>query len=292
MKAPLVASLFAVAQAALLREAVQQQLASSDNPNNNAPICYEIFEQQWWKERKDPNVAVGVSVMDSYCAPFSGQANNETCNSASARNAQYDSMGADAFNAMYYGGTATSQDITNSLDAACTMIGAHNGQCIGNPCNSLNEGSCQLSDTQGMCVWWTKENVQEINNYRNANTDTAWGGSIPGFGCYRNPCNIPGTGTQSNSTCQPYSVPSLFQCTYCISKKDPVLAGQGMGCQMMQVQSANALSCATVRLDANVPAGSVYQRVTNLTCQCSNRFGFCNKLLTDPDTRSNFQPLR
>jgi len=292
MKIALFAGL-ATAHALNLRESVKTSMSGNSNPNKNSPICYEILQTQWWTERTTTGMLGVQTQMDAYCKPFVGQANEEICNSASARQAAYDSMGSAAWNAMYYGGSATAQDMTNGLQSACTMVGAKNHTCIGNPCNSLNEGSCMIAQTQGQCVWYTPANVATINAYRAADPSTRWGSTIPGHGCYRNPCNIPGTGKQSNATCVPYSVPELFTCTYCKGANDPQLKGQGMGCQMTSLNSWNTENiCAPVRLDSNVPAGSVYGRTVNPTnCQCSARYSQCYYEVFESPDRSNFQPV-
>ncbi|GBG34233.1 Hypothetical Protein FCC1311_104572 [Hondaea fermentalgiana] len=193
-------------------------------------VCYEILDA-WWSDREALKVGDELNEMDSTCSQFTDYP--DACNNARARTR--DVIGTTLYDRI--------KDNEEELRTPCTMVGAKSKRCIGNPCNQYNLGTCTVQETQGQCFWYTKEMVKEVNKYYDEHPDIE-PRKIPGHGCYRNPCNLPGEGT-------------VFQCTYCKGPGDRCLKKRGMGCQM--TKAATEAECAPIN-EPIIPKYSIYQR--------------------------------
>lgn len=222
------------------------------------PVCYKILNT-WWNTREAQKTRSIINTMDQDCSVFTGTP--DPCNKKTTRGG--------------IAGLTPAQKV-----ASCTMVGAHNSRCIGNPCNSLNTGDCSIQQTQGQCFWITKENLPKINAYYVSQGIAA----LPTHGCYRNPCNLPGYGKQDQE-CPTKSIPGVLECTWCKGGGDPLLLGEGMGCQMT-IDTTQSL-CAPVNSNG-VPKSSVMERVVNARCQCSTDYTICDMIVSN--TRSQFRP--
>lgn len=123
--------------------------------------------------------------------------------------------------------------------------------------------------------------TEDVNNYYAKNNIDK---SIPGFGCHRNPCNLPGYGT-TTSSCPKLSVPGTFECTYCKGAGDCCgLKGKGMGCQLtVPTTTAN---CAVVNGN-QVDKTCIWERQADSNCQCCDDYPACKDLISnerDPNT--------
>ncbi len=102
------------AEAAVLGEAEKR-------PPPTPPICYQILETTWWKERKalDPTVANGP--MDQACSVWNQDkfGTRDYCNQRETR--QTDLV------------DKRSAFTSAQWNAACTVRGAHDHSCISNP---------------------------------------------------------------------------------------------------------------------------------------------------------------
>lgn len=222
------------------------------------PVCYKILNT-WWNTREAQKTRSVINTMDQDCSVFTG--NPDACNKKTTRG--------------NINGLTPAQ-----LTASCTMVGAHNSRCIGNPCNSLNTGDCSIQQTQGQCYWVTVENLPKVNAYYKSQGMAL----LPVHGCYRNPCNLPGYGKQDQE-CPGKSIPGLIQCTWCKGAGDPKLVGEGMGCQM--TIDTTQSQCSYVN-SKSISRSSVMERVVNARCQCSTDYTICDMIVTN--TRSEFRP--
>ncbi|CAK9102334.1 Uncharacterized protein SCF082_LOCUS47835, partial [Durusdinium trenchii] len=241
-----------IQQKTSLRDALMSQV-NKKKKRKNSPICYEIVDS-WWSNREAEKTRSTVTQMDDDCKVFSGDA--EACNNKKSRGA--------------YQGTASQ----SQLDAVCTMVGAHNKRCLGNPCNHLNTGDCSIQATGGQCVWYTSDDVNTINKYFK---DNGIDNSIPGHGCYRNPCNQPGFGKLTDKECKSHAN-GLYECTWCKGAGDRKLKGKGVGCQIVDSSTTTGL-CAPVNSNA-VTKSTIYQAKQAHDCQCSNDYAICEEIIT------------
>jgi hypothetical protein len=222
---------------------------SENGSGGNNPVC-AIIKDLWWDLRQWDIIRNSTVVMDDDCATFNGD--KRACESLSER-AGYSSL------------------TPSQKSAMCTMLGGHSDKCIANSCNQLNEGSCTVQDTGGLCIWWKESDVLRLNAHH---TKIGSSTRYKGRGCYRNPCHAAGTGKMSNKQCEDNSVPGLIQCTYCSGGKDPSLARLGIGCQATMVKTE--ADCAPINLEASrLPKSSIFVSNKNPNCQCSNLFPFC-----------------
>lgn len=222
------------------------------------PVCYKILDT-WWNTREAQKTRSVINTMDQDCSVFTGMP--EPCNVRSSRGS--------------ISGLTPAQK-----NAFCTMVGAHSSRCIGNPCNHLNTGDCTIQQTQGQCMWVTKENLPKINDFYVSRGISP----LPTHGCYRNPCNLPGYGKQDQE-CPTKSIPGILDCTWCKGSSDPLLIGKGIGCQMT-IDTTTSL-CAPVN-NNEVMKSSIMQRIVNSRCQCSADYTMCNLLVSN--SQSEFQP--
>lgn len=224
----------------------------------NHPVCYQIRDM-WWDTRLALKMQSDMVSFDKICSKFDHQ--TTACNIRSSR--------------------ANDPNLTpEERNAPCTMVGAKSRRCISNPCNHLNEGSCTVQDTQGICVWLTKEMVPIMNKYY---AERGWD-LIPGKGCFRNPCQLNGYG-RAIDDCPKRSIPGLFNCTWCKGSGDPLLVNLGMGCQIANSPITKA-ECANVN-SKGVPRGSIIQAISNQVCQCSVDYYMCQRVFTS--SRSAFK---
>mmetsp|Transcript_15479 Transcript_15479/g.25319 ORF Transcript_15479/g.25319 Transcript_15479/m.25319 type:complete len:283 (+) Transcript_15479:56-904(+) len=260
-----------------LADSLQASLRASLGKVNkkNHPVCHEIVGSGgWWDQRvvqMDPDRDVVPS--DQKCMAFNN--NREKCLYKSAR------------------------EDGDDKDVACTLVGAHSGQCVGNPCNSYNMGNCTIQQTAGQCVWLTDENLAIVN----AQYASIGRATLTGHGCYRNMCNIPGLGRSTRETCFQNSIPLpgkvmtsdinqstddfLFKCTYCAGAGDTLLKGKGVGCQIDHLETDS--KCAYVN-SRGIPKSSIFRRKANHKCQCSDEYSNCKSLVTGRDA-SDFEPV-
>jgi len=237
----------------------------------NHPVCYEVLKT-WWPVRIEDKTRAAINTMDTDCDVFTN--NEQACNNKSQRPA-VDGQGNPYTDAQ--------------KNAACTMVGAHNKRCIGNPCNSFNIGTCTIQDTAGQCVWFAKDSP-EFAAYQKWRTNNGLD-QVAGFGCYRNPCNQPGLDQNiKTNQCAARSMPGKngWECTWCAgvlnNKNDPLLFGQGMGCQL--TTPTTKAVCAPVSNSA-VSKPSVMQAISNSNCQCSTDYTWCAQAVDD--ARSTFK---
>ena len=224
------------------------------------PVCYQINDL-WWDTRLALKLQQANTALDVICSKFDHQ--TTACNLRSSR--------------------ANDPNLTpEERNAPCTMVGAHSRKCVGNPCNHFNQGECTVQDTQGICVWIEKDMVPVMNKYY---AQRGWD-PIPGWGCYRNPCNIPGWG-KAIDDCPKRSIPGLFECTWCKGSGDAILVGKGMGCQASNLLTSKA-TCAYVN-SKGVARGSIIQSVQNSRCQCSVDFPMCNQVFTSSRSAYKFR---
>jgi hypothetical protein len=209
----------------------------------NHEVCKQILED-WWPERK-AQLGNDVTDLDQQCATYSDDF--EACNSVSNREA--------------YSGKVPSA----TLNAACTTQGHHDKTCISNLCNSYNNGLCNLQNTGGQCNWLTADQVKTANKFLGYQ-------HYAGYGCYRNPCNQPGAGKLSQSTCAA-KTNGLLSCTWCSN------IGGGMGCQA--TTPTTGASCATVKASSAVPVSSIWQLVGKKGCQCSDVYRACSAAVSE-----------
>lgn len=245
-----------------LRSQVQNLLKQG---SGSETTCDEINSSEWWAERKGMvSYDQSATALDQICEQWNNNA--DYCN--------YKSMRPSGLPA----------DVQN---AACVMVGANIPKCIANPCNFYNTGDCTLQSTAGLCVWFTKEDIQKVNQVYAAQGIPL----MPGHGCYRNPCNYPGYGKASKNSCglAKNSVPGVFNCMWCAKMG-------GMGCQLKQWQDTSALQtgalCAPVG-DKTVP--QIYEQDGTKgenACQCSRYYSSCNNLLSQPGVASQFKCIR
>jgi hypothetical protein len=264
--------LFAVASALLAvsvrgNEVVNGSFAASEEDHGslrslatrkNHAVCYQILNT-WWSDRWEEKVRGAVNDMDSLCEVWNNSPRE--CNVRSERKIR--------------------PGMTQKhMDAACTNVGAHSPNvCQGNPCNSLNSGDCTLQGSSGRCQWFTSAMISKTNAHRKTQ---GWPLMPTTVGCYRNPCNMPGYGKQSDATCQANGVPGLFTCTWCKGgPSDPKLNGKGMGCQ--QVVPTSIASCAPVN-SKSIDKKSIFKLRVNGNCQCSAEFPLCKVLVDDRAT--------
>lgn len=249
-----------------LRESVQNALEAETQ--KNPPFCLCNWNK-WWSVRTADKTRTDITTLDATCAQFSDDPT--LCNEKTSR---------------------SSSMSKSDQNAACTMVGAHSKRCIANPCNHYNTGDCTLSNTGGVCVWWTTAMVNKINAYYKENNVLDYTGNvkqIKGHGCYRNPCNMPGYGNSPKKECNAgtgdFSVPGVYRCHWCDG--EGVLKGSGMGCQMEMFNGVEFTSdvcdstaeCAPV----NTPSvqNSVYYRNNNFNCQCSNDYTYCELAVSE-----------
>lgn len=237
-------------------------VAAAGAPKNHE-VCYTIANT-WWSTREAEKTRSFVVQMDTDCQAWDQQP--ELCNANPTTR-----LG------MVVNPGSYSQA---QLGAFCSTVGAHDHRCLANPCNHLNTGDCTLQGTQGQCVWWWGQNFTDYNKFRVSQGETP----LPVHGCYRNPCNMPGLGTQKDA-CPLRSAPGLFTCTWCQGAGDPVLNGRGIGCQMT-VPTTGAM-CAPVN-SAGVSKPSVQQAVAQSRCQCSTDYIMCKSIVNSG--RTPFKP--
>jgi hypothetical protein len=232
--------------------------AASSAPRN-AKVCYDIAGS-WWDLRESEKTRSAVTAMDADCDMWSQRP--DQCNNKAAR-------------------AGLSGYTPAQISARCTTVGAHNKRCISVPCSSLNTGDCTLQSTGGQCYWFDGEQLKRYNAALVARGETP----LAGHGCYRNPCNLPGLGTQ-RAMCAARSVPGLFSCTWCTGAGDPVLDGRGIGCQILEF-SQSAASCSPVNSPA-VPKPNIWQAVGNPRCQCDAQYALCDIVVQN--NRGKFKP--
>jgi hypothetical protein len=235
---------------ALKRDVVTPPSPVKDSSGGNDAAC-AVIKDLWWDLRQWDIIRNTTVNMDDDCARFKGS--KRACESTSERD-QYPSLTAGQKTAM------------------CTMVGGHSDRCIANSCNQLNEGSCTVQDTGGLCIWWEPAELAKLNTYYSSIGSKM---RYKGRGCYRNPCNAAGTGKITSGQCEDMSVPDVIQCTYCSGGKDPSLAGLGIGCQSTMVKTE--AGCAPINLQTSgLPKSSIYVSSKDPSCQCSNLFPFCS----------------
>ena len=223
----------------------------------NHPVCYKIANT-WWPTRLKDKTRATITTMDAECAVFTNDAT--ACTNKSQRTA------------------TNSQGVPYTaaqMNAACTMVGAHDKRCIGNPCNSFNIGTCTVQETSGQCMWFEKDS-KEFATYQRWRSKNGMD-PVAGFGCYRNPCNQPGLDqTVKSNECAARSMPGEngWECTWCAGANDPKLFGLGMGCQA--TTATTKAKCAPVSNSA-VSKASVIFAVANTNCQCSTDYTWCAK---------------
>mmetsp|Transcript_1802 Transcript_1802/g.4226 ORF Transcript_1802/g.4226 Transcript_1802/m.4226 type:complete len:257 (+) Transcript_1802:31-801(+) len=245
MKLSLLASLFVGINAVSLRESVHQELAA------NHPVCKEILDT-WWDQRHEAQAAMTSSVdspANTICNMFVH--NWEACfEPTSAERKQVLDANTDAIAAA--GMTRAEAD-----DVRCASLGANSKICIQNNCNNLNEGSCTMALTGGLCFWYNKT-VQGMPN-------------VPGHGCYRNPCHLGNAPNNDKATCNSGTLgtPGLIECTWC---KVP---NEGMGCQATTANTP--ASCALINGGAS--PDSIYMLASNNTCQCTLENNKCVEII-------------
>jgi hypothetical protein len=232
-----------MASATNLRESVQSELQAND------PVCMQIYEAWWPLRQEQKKKAFDSTTLDGLCASFNNDA--DACNKVNARPANTPS---------------------EKKDIRCQMIGAHNKTCIGVPCFDLNTGDCTLQATAGECVWLTNANVKAENAFFKKNNDPR---KYAGHGCYRNPCNAPGYGKLSASTCENFST-SQYKCTWCKGKG--VLRGEGMGCQIKNKISTTA-ECAPINNYSPEDKQYIMEEKSNKNCQANTRFNLANEIV-------------
>mmetsp|Transcript_16169 Transcript_16169/g.31269 ORF Transcript_16169/g.31269 Transcript_16169/m.31269 type:complete len:297 (+) Transcript_16169:69-959(+) len=239
--------------------------AAQKRPNH--PVCSEIAgENGWWESRQNLTIDYATideqtTVLDTYCFNYSDDP--EACRSKSARG-NYTDLSTDA------------------LNAACTMLGSSNRTCVGNPCNQYNTGECTLQETAGRCVWLTSEDVSLANKY--------FGEKIyAGHGCYKNRCHAQavGKGKITDELCESFSIPPIFNCTYCKSTKSYDIAGTRMGCQMTQLTTEAV--CAPVSPNA-VSSSSIWQTAEDPRCQCSDEYPLCAQAVAPESSTDSRAP--
>ncbi len=225
------------------------------------PVCFTIASS-WWNARLADKVRALANEADLLCQAYDQAP--ELCNNINAR------------------GNLTGLSPAQ-LDARCSTVGAHSKRCLGSVCNSLNEGSCSVQATSGKCVWIPKPDISKYNEALNA-TGRA---PLPGFGCYRNPCDRPGYDeVRGANGCAASSVPGFYQCTWCAGAADKELFGLGMGCQATVPTTLAA--CAPVNNRA-VPKSTVFVAVNHPTrCMCRADKNVCEIIVTD--SRGSFKP--
>jgi hypothetical protein len=107
-------------------------------------------------------------------------------------------------------------------------------------------------------MWLTTDQVKTANNFLGYQ-------QYRGYGCYRNPCNQPGAGKLSQSTCG-YQVFSFVSCNACLTLElqhgGTCLAGGCGCCKCIVPGSPSSASGSTrrnngalVRADATWPLG-------------------------------------
>ena len=128
-------------------------------------------------------------------------------------------------------------------------------------------------------MWWWGKNFTDYN----AHLVSQGLNPLPGHGCYRNPCNMPGYGKQQDA-CPLRSAEGLFTCTWCQGAGDAVLLGRGMGCQM--TIPVTGAGCAPV--NDFVDQATVMVAVANPRCQCTTATALCKKIVDD--SRAAFRP--
>ena len=141
-----------------------------------------------------------------------------------------------------------------------------------------------MQRTSAKCVWIPKSDISEWN----AALVATGRDPLPGFGCYRNPCDRPGYDETRGDAkaCAQSSVPGFYQCTWCAGAVDKELLGLGMGCQATVPTTTAA--CAPVNNRA-VPKSTVYVAVAKPTrCQCRADKNVCEVIVTD--SRGGFKP--
>jgi hypothetical protein len=282
----------ATAYGSELRHEINSALRASKTGriSANSQICYDILDA-WWDRRVELNAWINnddgtVSQSDELCGLFSGDGNIYTdgCNS---RN---DDDRAALIAQLKLDDTIDGIDMHN---IPCIMTGTNvspeNGRrCVSNYCNQLNDGTCDLRSSGGNCVWWTQNDINKINS--------ATGNSMRGLGhgCYRNPCNMPGEGQQSE-VC-PDRGNGIFECTWCYGSKDGVkdskLFGQGMGCQStLQEDWDRNVNTNTAPINSNViPDNQIMSVVkngrTNRNVVCGSASRLCAFNMANAGTAS------
>jgi hypothetical protein len=225
------------------------------------PVCFEIAKT-WWNGRLQTKIRALANQQDELCQAYNNAP--EFCNHIEAR--------ANA--------TGLSPE---QLGALCSTVGAKSKRCLGSVCNSLNEGSCNVQSTSGKCVWIPKPDISKWN----AALVATGRDPLPGFGCYRNPCDRPGYDeVRGANDCAQSSVPGFYQCTWCAGAVDKELLGLGMGCQATVPTTAAA--CAPVNNRA-VPKSTVYVAVAKPTrCMCRADKNVCEVIVNE--SRGGFKP--
>ena len=236
-------------------------IASQSTGKTNHPICTTIANT-WFNSRIAQKIRQDITTQDTICNVFDNLP--DLCNHADLRPTIPPPNG----------GSWTPEQ----LSARCTMVGAHSKRCLNNPCNHLNTGECNIQSTQGQCIWITKEMLPKYNAVYKAK---GWN-LLPGHGCYRNPCNLPGYG-KAVDECKEHNSPGLFECTWCYGIGP--LKDLGIGCQLT-VPTTQA-QCAPVN-SPEAPQSSVMVSRSNYNCQCSMRFVMCNVIVNSRS--SDFYP--
>mmetsp|Transcript_7708 Transcript_7708/g.15295 ORF Transcript_7708/g.15295 Transcript_7708/m.15295 type:complete len:303 (+) Transcript_7708:76-984(+) len=257
-----------------LRGSLQQALQEAGTKSyaqtcaqKSDPVCYELLDT-WWNTREAQKGRAALSVLDEQCDTFTDFA--DACNDMTQRTLANT-------NTTIYAKIVADPELQT---IACTMVGAHSKRCIGNPCNHYNLGNCTIQETQGQCFWYTTAMVKQVNKYYDAHPEID-ASKIPGHGCYRNPCNLPGEGSTIDK-CPGLST-DIFTCTYCKGPGDKCLKGRGMGCQL--TTPTTSAECAYVN-DNDVAKASIWERVDQQNCQCSDLFTQCNSTIYPDGTRS------
>ncbi len=249
MKFAVVLSLIAGINGAGLRESVQGSLEQEVHAND--PVCNEILNS-WWNQRHsaiDLMTSSVASPTNDVCNLFSGDWEACTVVKSDARTAAVAANAVGISNA----GLTTQQ----AKDVRCASLGANSKTCIQNNCNYLNEGSCTIQDTGGLCYWFP-QSVQGQPG-------------VPGFGCFRNPCNLGNAPHNDKNGCAAATVPDIVECTWC------KVSGEGMGCQA--TTATTTAECANI--NSNIPArASIYQEISNHLCQCTMENNMCEDILT------------
>ncbi len=115
-----VAAVLGRADGAAMRAEVQAALAAVE-VYPTPPICYEILETTWWKDRKALNPDAANNQADQACSIWSQDrfGTRDVCNQRDTRQEE------EAPNRGDY--------TTEQWNAACTVRGAHDHTCISNP---------------------------------------------------------------------------------------------------------------------------------------------------------------
>ena len=247
MKFILSLALIVAAHGASLRESVQNSLSLTG-------YCQDILNT-WWDERTTAIATMTTSVdspTNTVCNMFNGNWDACTHANSDARKA--------AVQANAVGISSTGLTTAQADDARCAMLGAHSTVCTQNNCNNLNEGSCTLQATGGLCIWFPKS-VQGIEG-------------VPGYGCWRNPCNLGNAPNNNPTGCGEASVPGInLQCIWCKG------GGHGMGCQaVLNNSTSSTAQCAPI--NSGIPArSSIFEQKSNVNCQCTTENNFCSEII-------------